>query len=645
MNRIVGCSLLASSIVSSTALAQGDPAVVAKIIDEGKNHSQVWKHLEHLAHEIGPRLTGSSGLIEANAWTRDQFAAFGLSNAHLFKWGEVPVAFDRGISKCRMIKPVEQDFEFTTRSWSAGTNGPVSGPVVKQPTSLEELEAMKDKLKGAWVVGKSRPRNNRRGVVAEGAAPDVEDQITKAMYEAGILGRLMSARGDLVVTGGERNWREMDFKKLPTEVNITIRRADYDALNSRIADGEEVTVEADLQHHFVEGPFPLYNTVAEIKGTQWPEQVIIVSGHLDSWDGPGSQGAQDNGTGSAVTLETARILMAAGVKPKRTIRFCLWTGEEQGLLGSAAYLKSLTDQEKANISAVFVDDGGTNYQGGLVMVKEMEPMLRAATAAVTAAFPDMPVEMRVEERMPRGGGSDHSTFNRAGIPGFFWDESGSGGREGKDYNFVHHTQHDTTRYAVPEYLVQSATCSAVTVYNLAMADTILPRYVAPPEPEIPADDPNFTPTEGPLTGTWSVTMGEREYNMILEHGADGKMRGRTESERGTSRLVNLAFDAATGDLTGEMVNENFGSMKLKTKVSGEEMEGTMNRGADFNTPFKAKRTSKTAPPPPPPPPPTPPVASSDAPGTPATGGASAQGRGAGNGAGGEQPAVPRADGN
>jgi len=604
MNRTVGCSVFASLYLASAALAQGDPAIVAKIIDEGKNRSQVWKHLEHLSHEIGTRLTGSSGLIEANAWTRDQFAAFGLSNAHLHKWGEVPVAFDRGPSICRMTKPVAQDFEFTARSWSAGTNGPVSGPVLKQPNTIEELEAMKDKLKGAWVLGKSRPRNNRRGVIAEGAAPDVEDQITKAMYEAGILGRLMSARGDLVVTGGERNWREMDFKKLPTDVMITIRRADYDALNSRIADGEECVVEADLQHHFVEGPFPLYNTVAEIKGTEWPEQVIIVSGHLDTWDGPGSQGAQDNGTGTAVTLEAARILMAAGAKPRRTIRFCLWTGEEQGLLGSAAYLQNLTDEEKANISAVFVDDGGTNYQGGLELVKEMEPMLRAATEAVNVAFPDMPVVMRVEERMPRGGGSDHSTFNRAGIPGFFWDEAGSGGREGKTYNFIHHTQHDTIRYAVPEYLVQSATCSAVTAYNLAMADTMLPRYVAPAEPETPAEDPNFTPTEGPLTGTWDVTMGEREYQMILEHGADNKMRGRTESERGTSRLVNLAFDAATGELTGEMVNQNFGSMKLKTKVTGEEMEGTMNRGADFNTPFKAKRTSKVAPPPPPPAPAT-----------------------------------------
>ena len=105
-------------------------------------------------------------------------------------------------------------------------------------------------------------------------------------------------------------------------------------MNSRIADGETVEVELNLQNHFVDGPFGLYNTIAEIPGTEWPEQVVIVSGHLDSWDGPGSKATQDNGTGSSVTLEAARILMAVGAKPKRTIRFCLWTGEEQGLIGS-----------------------------------------------------------------------------------------------------------------------------------------------------------------------------------------------------------------------------------------------------------------------------------------------------------------------
>src|SRR5690606_35229748 len=143
---------------------------------------------------------------------------------------------------------------------------------------------------------------------------------------------------------------------------VEVRRSDYDAMNSRLADGEEVHVAFELNHTFIEGPIPCYNTIGEIPGTERPDEVVIVSGHLDSWDGPGSQGTVDNGTGSSVTIEAARILMAADAKPKRTIRFILWTGEEQGLLGSRAYVESLSDEEKAKISAVFVDDSGTNRE-------------------------------------------------------------------------------------------------------------------------------------------------------------------------------------------------------------------------------------------------------------------------------------------
>src|SRR5690606_18097550 len=112
----------------------------------------------------------------------------------------------------------------------------------------------------------------------------------------------------------------------------------------------------------------------------------IISGHLDSWNGPGSQGVVDNGTGSAVTLEAARILAAVGAKPKRTIRFILWTGEEQGLLGSRAYVESLSEEERAKISAVFVDDGGTNCEGGLVCPPWMFEYLAPATAATNGQF-------------------------------------------------------------------------------------------------------------------------------------------------------------------------------------------------------------------------------------------------------------------
>ena len=136
--------------------------VVAAIIDEGKNNSQVWETLTYISEEIGPRLTGSSALERANVWSRDRFTELGLTGARLHRWGEVPVRFDRGPSSVKMVGPVEREIEFTTRAWGAGTDGPVRGRVVKEPKTMEELEAVRDQLEGAWLLSKeSRRRRNR----------------------------------------------------------------------------------------------------------------------------------------------------------------------------------------------------------------------------------------------------------------------------------------------------------------------------------------------------------------------------------------------------------------------------------------------------------------------------------------------------
>ena len=248
-------------------------------------------------------------------------------------------------------------------------------------------------------------------------------------------------------------------------------------MNSHLTDDSPIETEFDLQHKFTKGPIPVYDTIAEIKGSELPDDVIIVSGHLDSWNGPGSQGTTDNGTGSAVTLEAARILAAAKAKPKRTIRFILWTGEEQGLLGSVAYVKYLKEHNQLEkVSAVLVDDGGTNYEGGLPCVASEVQYLAAATAPVNGHFYSetdkkfLDVNIHPEKMFTQVQGSDHNSFMRERIPGFFWDETGRA-----DYNHTHHTQYDNLSQAIPEYLKQSATCAAVTAYNLACAPGLLPR--------------------------------------------------------------------------------------------------------------------------------------------------------------------------
>jgi hypothetical protein len=589
-------ALLALLALGGSGSSQGDPAVIERILSEGRENSHVWETLEKLC-AIGPRLTGSPRCQRANEWTRDEFARLGLE-ASLFRWGEVPVGFDRGPSHARMVAPSVRELEFTAQAYSQGTDGPVRARLRMRPATMAELEELGYELEGSWILVPPRERRGfRRGTETEEQrlAREAQEEIDAALDELGIAGRVASSSGELVVTDAVRGWRELSMATLPKGVRVEVRKSDYEALAKELESGaagggNTVELEIDLAHTFVPGPIPVYDTVAEIRGREKPEEVVIFSGHLDSWDGPGSQGAQDNGTVCAAMLEAARILMAAGVQPKRTIRFCLWTGEEQGLFGSLAYVEALTREERERISACFVDDGGTNYQGGVLCYPSQLAMLDEAIAPVADAFPDLPMENQALERVSMGGamGSDHFSFIQAGIPGFFWNESGSGGREGKNYTFIHHTQHDTLRYAVPEYLVQSATCSAVVAYQLAEAETLLPREapVVAEEAE-PAPDPTFVPVAGEFTGEWELALTDPDApdirsQLVLEMAADGRLRGSIDSIMGKRRLSEGKWDGATkgatftamtdfGKLEYEVSAVDGGALAGAVKVMGQKM--------------------------------------------------------------------------
>ena len=594
-------------LVTSTAQAQGAPEVVQSLIEEGTERSQVWSTLEDLCLNIGPRLTGSAGLERASVWARGRFQDYGLSNAHLWKWGEVPVRFDRGPSSVKMVAPDELDFEFTTRAWAPGTDGPMRGRVVKMPTTREELEAVRADLPGAWILENASARRRRMRDQSREEREDgrkAREEIAEAIEAAGIAGKLQPSRNDQVVTGGVRNWLDLTMDTLPTERAIAIRKKDAEAIEERLAEGAVVELEADLVHWFTEGPFPVFDVIAEIPGTEFPDEVVIISAHLDSWNGPGSQGCQDNGTGATVMVEAARILAAVGVQPRRTIRVCLWSGEEQGLYGSRKYAEWLRDTGQMDgVSACFVDDGGTGYQGGLVCTEAMEPMLSTAIAAVNERFPEMPISVSVQDKMPSGGSSDHASFNRLGVPGFYWTEKGLTGREARDYRFVWHTQNDTTRYAVEDNLVQSAVCSAVTAYNLAMADTILPRYVEPEEKDegekeaeevVEASAPKG---EGPLNGTWTceVTEGDMEgwsFELGFQHLADGTVTGSLTVMGSGGPLSDVAWDARARTLTAKYESENYGTFEYEVKVAEDGKVTGTSKTARNTMPFKASRKKK-----------------------------------------------------
>ncbi|MBI5708184.1 MAG: M20/M25/M40 family metallo-hydrolase [Armatimonadetes bacterium] len=461
-------TLSLSAISVAGAMAQADPGTVSRIVDEGKNRSQVMNHLKYLTQDIGPRLTGSFSLQRAVEWTAFRFRMYGC-DVRIEKWGEVPVGFQRGKNGYgMMVAPYNYRFEYTSPSWTQGTNGPVRGYAVMEPKTLAELKNVQDKLKGAWLLSDSAGGGGRPGAAPAAAPTDEQKKIADAIAAAGIAGRVTGSRNELVLTSGR--YQGLKWETLSKDVRVTIRKSDMDTIKYQIEQGRNPQLEFNVDQRFLRGPIPVYNVVAELKGTEKPDEFVIVSGHLDSWDGPNAQGALDNGTGCSVALEAARILHKVGAKPKRSIRFIMWTGEEQGLFGSRAYVEAHKDEILKNCSAVFVDDGGTNYQGGVSCTADMEPMLREAFKPAMEAFPELPMTIRVVERIPRGGGSDHAPFNGIGVPGFFWFETGR-----SDYNYVHHTQHDRYEMAIPEYLVQSATNSAAASYIVACAPTMLPR--------------------------------------------------------------------------------------------------------------------------------------------------------------------------
>lgn len=443
--------LLVLGACTAMLAAQAPESVIQAMKKEAtEKESEVQATLKELVDGIGPRLTSSTNLTRACEWARDKFSGFGIANARIEKWGEWPVGFDRGAMKGRITVPEAMILEFTTPSWTPGTNGPTEGPVVAAPASVEELEKVGSSLQGAWMLG------DVPGLKREERAA--------ALAKTGILGTINGVRGDLVLTGGNQN---ITWDKLPQEVRISVNGTQFKRLKEWVDGGTKVRAEFDLPQKFVKGPIPLYNVIAEIPGTEKPDELVIVGGHIDSWDG--ARGTTDNGTGTATTIEAARLLMSAGAKPRRTIRFMLWSGEEQGLLGSRAYMESHAD-ENDRISAVLVHDGGTNYVSGISATAAMMPIFTKVFDPLTKLSEELKFTIREVKALPMGIGSDHDSYVQKGIPGFFWSQAGKA-----NYNHTHHTQYDTFDAAIPEYQRHTSLVVAIGALAVANLPEKLPR--------------------------------------------------------------------------------------------------------------------------------------------------------------------------
>ncbi len=448
------------------APAGDDPmplSVAQAIVEQGIGKSQVMRILRDLTGKVGHRLTGSDNFTKGCEWARDEFKALGVSNVHLEKWGEWKLAWNRGQWIGRIVTPEAREMYVATEAWTAGTKGLQKGAIVLAPANEDAVAGAP--LNGSWLIYKKRPP---RAVRAKCEAAGILGWV----YRAGDPDKNFPTR---VRVFGNNQTAMKAIDEVPAIPEIAVRADDFDALFAMVEADKKPVCEFDVQNAFREGPIELNNVIAEIPGTTKPDEVVIVSAHLDSWHQV--TGTTDNGTGTATTLEAARILAAIGAKPMRTIRFCLWGGEEEGLLGSRGYVqKHRTEMPK--VSAVFNHDTGTNWAQSLAVTEAMkvqlEPVFRHVPALLKAPDTDWdkPVfELRVVGRVSGGGGSDHASFLAAGVPGLDWS------LKGRSNYFQHtwHTQWDTIDVAIEEYQRHTATLVAMAALGTANLPALLDR--------------------------------------------------------------------------------------------------------------------------------------------------------------------------
>ncbi len=490
------CALLLASFLVPSQPAWTSPqaadsgsaaaaAMDAKIFAEIRGHSELMENLEFLSDHIGARLTGTAEMKQANQWTADRFRKYGLTNVHLEPW-MIAHSWTRGIARARVVAPVTRAITIAAAGWSPSTPGVVRGPVMLvEAKKKEELEKYRGKLKGAVVIYQepeilSPPKSDRRSPVLEpmqtpAAAPGqpptpseydlaremarVRTEFLKAEGVTAVLRDSNKPHGLLNMTGigGER----FDVGAIPTAF---VSGEDY-RLVYRLLKHGTVEVEMEMTNAFSSKPVEVYNTVAEIRGSEKPEEVVILGAHLDSWDL--ASGSTDNGTGSMAVLEAARALAKLGVQPKRTIRFVLFTGEEEGLVGSKKYVEAHRE-ELEKISAVLVHDMGT----GRVLTLGLHDNYQDREIAGRVLAPLGELKL-LEPSMRRSEGTDHLSFNQAGVPGFYCIQDEA------EYTRTHHSQSDTFDKVWKDDVNQGAQVLAAWAYNVAELAELLPRKPKP----------------------------------------------------------------------------------------------------------------------------------------------------------------------
>lgn len=484
--------LLASPLAAQTAV---DTSGAGALVSQAMDHSEVMANLQHLSDVIGPRLSGSPAMRKANDWTAERFRTYGLTaGIESYTFG---VTWERGPISMRILSPFVRAVTAESWAWTAGTSGKaLTGPVVLADlTTPDSLVVYRARVKGVWVLPRAsfpiwNPdgppmtaadserllslRQRRQALSADTSAAAVQARrqfqvdLPYALRAAGALGTLYDGskeHGLMTMSGSPDR-----ASPLP---NLVVSHEDYALLERLIHAGITPRIEAAVRNRIGKRPVQQWNTVAELEGSEKPGQVVILGAHLDSWDL--GTGTTDNGTGAMAVLEAARVIAQSGVKPKRTIRFILFSGEEEGLLGSRAYAAGHAAAADS-IQAVLVLDNGTGAITGQALQgrDELAGLWHDLLAPVAALGAD-------SVRQASKTGTDHLSFLPYGVPGFNFDQLARG------YGHTHHSQTDTFDKVVEGDLKQAAAVMAVTAMELANLPELLPRG--------PKSEPEKVPTK------------------------------------------------------------------------------------------------------------------------------------------------------
>lgn len=439
------------------ATAQKDP-VIDKIIDLGKNDNKVMDHIDILTNRIGERLVGSDGFYNACNWAVNTMRSWGMM-AELQEAGELPVGFNRGAWFGKMVSPKEMTLDFGTPSFTAGTKGRQKGHVIISPSTTGEFWKIRDSIKNAWVLidgtNSGWPRD-RAG----------ESELTRLIRQAGALGTIQLSTFPIRLL-----FQKVDsWENLPSLPDIKLIDKQYNEIKEKVLKGERVVLEIEIRNYFKPGPVKYYNVIGWIPGTKFPDEYVILGGHLDGFDG--GSGAVDNASGATVAMESARLILAAGGKPARTVMVQLWAAEEYGLLGSSAWVKQNPDK-LPRISAVFNRDGGTNCISGLAVSKAMMTDFQQVTRPIMGLNTKYPFELTERPRPFRKGGrgsTDTFSFLQKEVPAFGFSTKGE-----QVYGKTWHTTLDTYDEIIPAYEEYSAMVTAVIAYGIANLDHQLSR--------------------------------------------------------------------------------------------------------------------------------------------------------------------------